>query len=50
MFWLGRAAQQEQKQDAEEMSSSTRAPQQERTREAAEASRSKQESRMSAKT
>ena len=35
MFWLGRASQQEQKQDAEEMSSSTRAPQQEPTREAA---------------
>ena len=35
MFWLGRASQQEQKQDAEEISSSTRAPQQERTREAA---------------
>ena len=35
MFWLGRASQQEQKQDAKEMSSSTTAPEQERSREAA---------------
>ena len=35
MFWLGMASQPEQKQDAEEMSSSRRAPPQERTREAA---------------